>query len=185
MNGSVNPLYEPAMTLMRAGVVPGHDLTTESALAKLSYLLSIPSLDTENVVGQMSLSLRGELTEQKSMVFEHPQSILPPPLENLAGLAYAISKGNVSEVQEILKGDLGWLLKEADYSGNTPLVSHFRSTHIQFSSRPGSTSQQEDRILIYSTCSLKMVLPSICVITTVGHRCSWLLVLDSPTTFQF
>lgn len=112
------------MVLKRAGVVPGHDLTTEAALAKLSYLLSIPGLDTVEIVRQMSMSLRGEFTEHTSMVFEHPQGTLPQRDENLTRLAYAISKGNVLEVQEILKGDLGWLLKEADYSGSTPLVSN-------------------------------------------------------------
>lgn len=122
MTGSVSPLYAPAMILKRAGVIPGHDMTTEAALAKLSYLLSISSLDTKAIGQQMSVSLRGEFTEQTSMVFEHPQGILPTRVENLTRHGYAISKGSVSEVQEILTGNLGWLLNEADYSGNTPLV---------------------------------------------------------------
>ena len=118
MTGTVSPLYEPALLLQRAGVVPGHDMTSEAALAKLSYLLALPDLTIEDVRRQMAISLRGELTELTSVVFAHPRAT------NLTSLCYAISKGSEQEVQEILKGDVGWLLlNEADYSGNTPLVS--------------------------------------------------------------
>lgn len=119
MTGTVSPLYEPAMLLQRAGVIPGHDMTSEAALAKLSYLLALPDLTIEEVRQQMAISLRGELTELTSVVFAHPRAT------NLTSLCYAISNGSEQEVQEILKGDVGWLLlNEADYSGNTPLVSH-------------------------------------------------------------
>lgn len=125
MTGTVSPLYEPAMLLKRAGVIPGHDMTSEAALAKFSYLLAMPGLSSEDIVQKMSESLRGELSEQANMVFEHPNSVLPDRLVNLTSLGYAISKGDVSEVQKVLstKSDEGWLLNEADYSGNTPLVS--------------------------------------------------------------
>ncbi len=122
MTGTVSPLYEPAMLLKRAGVIPGHDLTTEAALAKLLYLMSLPGLDRDGIVQQLSTSLRGEFTEQTTMAFEHPRGILPNGSENLARLGHAISKGNVSEVREILKADLGWLLNQADSSGSTLLV---------------------------------------------------------------
>ncbi|KAL6722127.1 hypothetical protein ACLMJK_001233 [Lecanora helva] len=121
MTGTVSPLYAPAMLLNRAGVIPGHDMTTEAALAKLSYLLSLPNLDTPAIIQQMSVPLRGEFTEQTNMIFEHPQGTLPMRVENLTRLGYAISNGNTTEVQEMLTGNLGWLLNEADYSGNTPL----------------------------------------------------------------
>ncbi|KAK3171407.1 hypothetical protein OEA41_003491 [Lepraria neglecta] len=125
MTGTVSPLYEPAMLLKRAGVIPGHDLTSEAALAKLSYLLAL-GLSTEEVTNQMSISLRGEFTEQTSMVFEHPHGVLSSSITNLTSLSYAISKGNAEVVRDLLKGDVGWLLNEADYSGNTPL--HIAST---------------------------------------------------------
>lgn len=111
------------MLLKRAGVIPGHDMTSEAALAKLSYLLAMPGLSPEDIVKKMSVSLRGELTEQASMLFEHPNGVLPDRLANLTSLGYAISEGDVPEVQKLLKDDHGWLLNEADYSGNTPLVS--------------------------------------------------------------
>lgn len=123
MNGSVSPLYEPAMQLKRAGVVPGNDLTSEAALAKLSYLLALPDLTVEDVTHQMSVSLRGELTEQTNTAFEHPSGFLPQHLANLSAMGYAIARGSIEDLGEVLKGDLEWLLNEADYSGNTPLVS--------------------------------------------------------------
>ena len=110
------------MQLKRAGVVPGHDMTSEAALAKLSYLLGQGLLNDE-ITQQMVRSLRGELTEQTAMAFQHPSG-LPAYVAELAALGYAISKGQVGEVAEVLKGSLRWVLNEADYSGNTPLVSY-------------------------------------------------------------
>ena len=122
MTGTVSPLYKPAMLLKRAGVIPGNDITSEAALAKLSYLLALPGLKTEDIIERMSISLRGEFTEQTNMVFEHPHDTLPSRLANLTSMGYAISKGEVLEFQKFLRGELGWLVNEADYSGNTPLV---------------------------------------------------------------
>lgn len=121
MNGTVSPLYKPAILLKRAGVVPGYDLTSEAALAKLSYLLALPDLSVEEVTRQMEFSLRGELTEQTSVAFEHP-SALPQHISNLTVLSYAIAKGTLEELRGLLKDEMQWLLNEADYSGNTPLV---------------------------------------------------------------
>ena len=122
MTGSVNPLYEPAMLLGRAGVVPGHDLTSEAALTKLSYLLALPDSASEEVARQMSVSIQGELTEQARTVFQHPNGQLSPRLANLTALGYAITKGDLEEVRDIVRGESRVLLNDADYSGNTPLV---------------------------------------------------------------
>ena len=121
MTGTVLPLYEPAVQLERAGVISGHDMTSEAALTKLSYLLAMPGMTAEQIVEQMSRSLRGELTEHTPMAFAHPRDVLPTHLANLTQLGYAISKGDDEEVQRLLKSDVAWLLNEADYSGNTPL----------------------------------------------------------------
>ena len=121
--GTVSPIYEPAMRLKRAGVVPGHDLTSEAALAKLSYLLALPDLTIEDITRQMSQSLRGELTEQIQTAFVHPKSQLSASLTELAALGYAVARGQMGEVQSCLRGNVEWMLNEGDYSGNTPLVS--------------------------------------------------------------
>lgn len=125
------------MLLKQVGVVPGHDMTTEAALAKLSYLLALPDLSVEDITRQMSISLHGELTEHTGIAFEHPRGQLPQHLSSLSAMGYAIAKGNLAELQEILKGSVDWLLNEADYSGNTPVVGQLifsweAFTHVQY-----------------------------------------------------
>lgn len=121
MTGTVSPLYEPAMKLKQAGVVPGHDLTTEAALAKLSYLLAFPDLTVEDITRQMSESLRGELTEQTRTAFEHPKRHLSTSVAELTALGYAVAQGSL----DCVKGNIESMLNEGDYFGNTPLYVHF------------------------------------------------------------
>ncbi|KAI9753432.1 MAG: hypothetical protein M1835_000994 [Candelina submexicana] len=122
VTGTVSPLYAPATILGRQGVVFGHDMTSEAALTKLSYLLALPGSTPEQVAKDMAVSIRGELTEHSQTLFQHPESRdLAPRKANFTALGYAISKGSLEEVREILRGDPEWLLNDADYSGNTPL----------------------------------------------------------------
>lgn len=123
LTGSVSPLYAPAAMLGRAGIVPGHDLTTEAALTKLSYLLAQPGLDTTEVIRQMSVSLRGELSEPAPTHFSHaqPSAANDSRQAHLSRLAYAIASGSLAEFQEILAYEPAQLLNSADYSGSTPL----------------------------------------------------------------
>ena len=112
------------MTLRRAGVVPGQDMTTEAALTKLSYLLALPNTTRDDVTRQMSTSLLGELTEQSQMMFKHPGDDVSSRQASLTRLGYAIAEGDLSQVNEVMGTGLEWILNEADYTGNTPLVRH-------------------------------------------------------------
>ncbi|KAK4185009.1 asparaginase-domain-containing protein [Podospora australis] len=132
-NGFVSPLYAPGTALGRAGVVFGHDLTTEAALTKLSYLLALRDedgnpLDNKQIVERMAHSLRGEMTEMTLPSFRHPAGDIDSAITRLTtaesaftALGYAISKGEIRTVREILEGDEfnHQLLKKADYAGNT------------------------------------------------------------------
>ncbi|KAH8649674.1 60 kDa lysophospholipase-like protein [Tricladium varicosporioides] len=121
-SGFVSPLYAPATVLGNAGVVFGHDLTTEAALTKLSFLLALPELSYQDITAQMQLSLRGEMTEISTPSFSHPSSELPHLSDRqtaFTSLGYAISKGDLDHVIHLLNGDQLSLLSAVDYAGNS------------------------------------------------------------------
>lgn len=55
--------YETSVDLGKIGVVGGYDITTESAVTKLMYLLGNYK-DKDEICKYLSISLRGELTEE-------------------------------------------------------------------------------------------------------------------------
>lgn len=126
VSGFVSPVYAPGAKLGRVGVIFGLDLTAEAALTKLSYLLALPGLSTKDISHQLSISLRGEMTEIVHPTFSHPSGSLGRAAARLtatesafAALGYAIQNDEVGIVKEILEGEGSQLLKKADYAGNT------------------------------------------------------------------
>jgi L-asparaginase len=54
--------YEAGSALLAAGAVSGHNMTTEAAVTKLTWLIS-RGLSPEEIHRLMETDLRGELTE--------------------------------------------------------------------------------------------------------------------------
>jgi lysophospholipase len=127
VSGFVSPVYAPGTQLGRAGVIFGLDLTPEAALTKLSYLLALPDLSTDDIKRQLSHSLRGEMTEIAHPTFSHPSSPrqqasvpgLTAEESAFATLGYAIGNEEAAVVRSLLERDEVQLLKQADYAGNT------------------------------------------------------------------
>jgi 60kDa lysophospholipase len=123
-SGTVSPLYAPATILGRAGVIFGHDLTTEAALTKLSYLLAQPQLSYDDIVMQMALSMRGEMTELVPQQFTHPykeEPVITAEQTAFTALGHAIASGDLKAAMTLLSGDQYRLLAARDYAGNTAL----------------------------------------------------------------
>lgn len=61
--GSVSSIYEAGSILPQIGVISGKDITIESALAKLSYVVGHKDWTLNQKRKQMDTTLRGEMTE--------------------------------------------------------------------------------------------------------------------------
>lgn len=139
-SGTVSPTYAPGHTLGKAGVVFGHDLTTEAALTKLSYLLALPNMTNEKICKAIGTNLRGEITEVMTPHFKHPDIAVSPTLQSaqsaFAALGYAIAANDFASVEALLALTVSReenssevivktsnlnLLNESDYCGNTAL----------------------------------------------------------------
>ncbi|RFU35236.1 hypothetical protein B7463_g1103, partial [Scytalidium lignicola] len=123
LSGTVSPLYASGTILGHAGVIFGHDMTTEAALTKLSFLLALPELTVEDITRQMTLSLRGEVTEDILPQFSHPAADainLTSKQTTFTALGHAITSGDYDTVCHLLDSDAE-LLAAKDYADNTAL----------------------------------------------------------------
>lgn len=107
--------YSTGQALANAGVISGFDMTTEAALAKLSFLLSNKDLTKEQVRKQMKRNLRGELTEPSGPT---KYSLRDQVFFRAVSSALELSTQKTPEMNEIRKALLPILLCAAAGEGN-------------------------------------------------------------------
>ncbi|XP_067295943.1 60 kDa lysophospholipase-like [Pseudorasbora parva] len=138
LRGSVEMIYKTGQALHGAGVITGRDMTPEAALTKLSYVLAIKQLSTEDKKKMMSTNLRGEMRADLEgpelslsdsrfikVIAKSLNSSCKEELEAIRDaitptLACAAAKaGDIEALEAIRK--MGCNLSMADYDGRTPL----------------------------------------------------------------
>ncbi|XP_051008088.1 60 kDa lysophospholipase [Acomys russatus] len=147
LQGAVTSNYASGMAMAGAGIVSGFDMTSEAALAKLSYVLGQPGLSLEDRKKLLAKDLRGEMT--LPTIDEHlsllQDGVLGCSVEWLLGLSgsqeadamknalmpslalAAAHAGDLDTLQAIV--DLSRDLSLKDYSGQTPLHVAARRGH--------------------------------------------------------
>ncbi|XP_053522082.1 60 kDa lysophospholipase isoform X5 [Artibeus jamaicensis] len=145
LQGPVTSDYAAGMATAGTGIVSGFDMTSEAALAKLSYVLGQPGLSLEGRKELLARDLRGEMTLPRTQ--EHRPSLrsgtrglgvtqlLRLSQETDAvrdaltpGLACAAAHAGDTEALQAL-AELGSDLSLQDFSGQTPLHVAARRGH--------------------------------------------------------
>ncbi|XP_053745871.1 60 kDa lysophospholipase isoform X2 [Panthera pardus] len=145
LQGTVTSGYAAGMAVAGAGIVSGFDMTSEAAMAKLSYVLGQPGLSLDSRKQLLARDLRGEVTLPSGD--EHQPSLTCSTLgrgvaqllslsqeaaavrEALTpGLACAAAHAGDLDVLQALV-ELGSDLSQENFNGQTPLHAAARGGH--------------------------------------------------------
>ncbi|XP_014646070.1 PREDICTED: 60 kDa lysophospholipase [Ceratotherium simum simum] len=145
LQGAVTSDYAAGMAMAGADIVSGFDMTSEAALAKLSYVLGQPGLSLDGRKELLARDLRGEMT--LPAVDEHwpplPDSMLGHGVAQLLSLSQganalrdvlmpslacaAAYAGDLEALQALV--ELGSDLSLENFNGQTPLHAAARGGH--------------------------------------------------------
>ncbi|XP_069346703.1 60 kDa lysophospholipase isoform X3 [Eulemur rufifrons] len=117
LQGTVTSGYATGMAMAGAGIISGLDMTSEAALAKLSYVLGQPGLSLEDRKELLAKDLRGEMTLPTAD--ECRPSLLGSTWGR--GVAWLLSLG----------GSQGSDLSLEDFRGQTPLHTAAQGGHAR------------------------------------------------------
>ncbi|XP_072867459.1 60 kDa lysophospholipase isoform X2 [Chlorocebus sabaeus] len=149
LQGTVTTDYAAGMAMEGAGVISGFDMTSEAALAKLSYVLGQPGLSLDDRKELLTKDLRGEMTPPSveecqpslqgntlgrgvSWLLSLSGSQEADALRNalMPSLACAAAHAGNLEVLQVLV-ELGSDLGLVDFNGQTPLHAAARGGHAE------------------------------------------------------
>ncbi|XP_036847381.2 60 kDa lysophospholipase isoform X3 [Manis javanica] len=145
LQGTVTSDYAASRAMVGAGIVSGFDMTSEAALAKLSYVLGQPGLSLDSRKELLARDLRGEMTLptvdmcqpllQHSLLSRGVTQLLSLSQEAHAvrdalmpSLACAVARAGDMEALQVLV-ELGSDLSREDFNGQTPLHAAARGGH--------------------------------------------------------
>lgn len=149
--GFVEAAYHAGQILLAAGVLPGGDMTPESALTKLSYVLANDALDHDGKVEELLKNIRGErmvATEQEQFSFSDSGFV-----RSVARAMGTSSSAEISMVRSALapvllcsaarNGDTDWISKliEEGYEANGVDYDLRTALHIAAAEGQGPTVQ--------------------------------------------
>lgn len=138
IEGMVDVSYSTGHSLQEIGVISGSDMTTECAIVKLQYVLSLPDVSLEEMKAQLQRSLRGELRSKK---IHYPNPSFDKLLKKVDDKSFdslsfmhvnllhaSICKGSLAEVENLMMENIN--VDVRDWSGNTPLYNAISFSHI-------------------------------------------------------
>lgn len=140
--GGTTSDYECGKILMQAGVVLGRDITLESAVTKLSYLLGKYPNQPNVIKRLLRENLRGEITiEQNIFCFTYSMQNLLESIGNSLGLYSHAEKAHV------LNKCVTMLAHDAAFDGHIEDLKKFSEDHLSMERK-----DHEGRTLLHVAC---------------------------------
>eukprot|EP00912_Choanoflagellata_sp_UC4_P001666 UC4_evm3s1059 len=121
--GHVAAHYATGTVLLKAGVIPGGDMTPEAALTKLSFVLAeYDSVEEQRKA--IGTNLRGEITTKKN---QHQFGV--KDLGFIGAVSEALSCSTAKELELVRKGIAPILMCSAASLGNVEVLKNIKAEH--------------------------------------------------------